>query len=152
MHVAREIRRPDPEDPGRPRAVLRPGARPGFPGPAQAGRHLRDAGPDGREGARHLDHRGRRRPPALSADGPRRTSLAGRARVRRPSAGGEGMKRLLAWGLAGLPFDARSRRALEETLADWRHEEARAATRVQSALAGLRGALSVVRVAALSVV
>ena len=36
------------------------------------------------------------------------------------------MRRLVAWIIDGLPFDPRSRRALDETLLDWAHEEAEA--------------------------
>jgi len=62
------------------------------------------------------------------------------------------MMSVLAWCIEGLPFDARSRRAIYETLADWRHEQLAAATPARRVFASVRGALSVVRVATLSLV
>jgi hypothetical protein len=34
------------------------------------------------------------------------------------------MNRIIAWCVGSLPFDARSRSAIDETLADWTHETA----------------------------
>jgi len=39
------------------------------------------------------------------------------------------MRRIIAWCVAGLPFEPRSRRAIDETLADWAHEEQESPTR-----------------------
>jgi hypothetical protein len=62
------------------------------------------------------------------------------------------MRRVIARCIRGFPFDARSRRAIDETLADWAHEEHQAPSRGHRALATLRGALSVARVVSISFV
>jgi hypothetical protein len=51
----------------------------------------------------------------------------------------------------GLPLDARSRRAVDETLADWAHEEHEEPDGAHRTIVGLRGALSLVRVTAMGV-
>jgi len=56
------------------------------------------------------------------------------------------MRGIMAWFVGGLPFEPRSRRAIDETLADWAHEQLEASTRGRRALAGVRGVLSVARV------
>src|SRR5262245_66273402 len=53
------------------------------------------------------------------------------------------MRRLVTWLLDGLPFDPRSRRALDETLLDWGHEED--AEHSKRWLVGISGALAVLR-------
>ena len=55
------------------------------------------------------------------------------------------MRRVVAALLAVLPFDPRSRRALDETLLDWAHEEARARSAPQRAVTSLRGPAGVAR-------
>jgi hypothetical protein len=62
------------------------------------------------------------------------------------------MRRVIGWCVRGFPFDPRSRRSLDETLADWAHEENQAMSRGQRWFATLRGALSVARVVSISIV
>lgn len=62
------------------------------------------------------------------------------------------MRRVIAWVVDGLPFEARSRRALDETLVDWAHEEQEESTTGGRVLVGVRGALAVARVASISLV
>ena len=68
------------------------------------------------------------------------------------------MRRAIAWFLAGLPFDARSRRAIDETLLDWegeatalRQAQGREARPLEATVIELRGAVSILRVTSLSV-
>jgi hypothetical protein len=61
------------------------------------------------------------------------------------------MRRIVAWFFGGIPFDGRSRRAIDETLMDWAHEVRQAPTRGRRAFATLQGALAVARVVSLSV-
>jgi hypothetical protein len=61
------------------------------------------------------------------------------------------MKRFITRFLDGLPFDARSRRAIDETLEDWSYEQAEVHTGTGRLLAAVRGVLAVFRVASLSV-
>jgi hypothetical protein len=60
------------------------------------------------------------------------------------------MRRVIAECIKGFPFDACSRRAIDETLADWAHEEHQAINRGRRALAALQGVLSVARVVSIS--
>jgi hypothetical protein len=60
------------------------------------------------------------------------------------------MRRVVAGCIKGFLFDARSRRAIDETLADWEHEERQAINRGRRALAALQGVLSVARVISIS--
>ncbi len=60
------------------------------------------------------------------------------------------MKRVFAWVLGGLPFDARSRRAIDETLLDWEGEATEARTFAEATGAEIHGVASIVRVASLS--
>jgi hypothetical protein len=62
------------------------------------------------------------------------------------------MRRAIAWLVGGLPFDARSRRTLDETLLDWEGEATEAKTLSEAAVTELRGVLSVARVTWMSVV
>ncbi len=62
------------------------------------------------------------------------------------------MRRIIAWCVAGLPFEPRSRRAIDETLADWAHEEQEAPTRGRRTRAGVQGILSIARVVSISVI
>ena len=62
------------------------------------------------------------------------------------------MKRLLTWLIGGLPFGPRSRRAIDETLADWTHEADTAPTAARRALVSLQGMLSIGRVVSIAVV
>jgi len=62
------------------------------------------------------------------------------------------MRRIIAWCVPGLPFESRSRRAIDETLADWAHEEQEAPTWGRRTLAGVQGILSIVRVVSISVI
>ena len=68
------------------------------------------------------------------------------------------MRRAISWFLAGLPFDARSRRAIDETLLDWdeeatalRQAQGRRARPLEATVVELRGVASILRVTALSV-
>ena len=61
------------------------------------------------------------------------------------------MRRAIAWVLAGLPFDARSRRAIDETLLDWDREATEAQTLSAATGAEVRGVLSIARVTSRSV-
>lgn len=61
------------------------------------------------------------------------------------------MRRVISWLLAGLPFDARSRRAIDETLLDWEGEATEAQTLSEATVAELHGVASIVRVTSLSV-
>jgi hypothetical protein len=61
------------------------------------------------------------------------------------------MRRAIAWLLAGLPFDARSRRAIDETLLDWEGEATEAQTFWEATGAELHGVASILRVTSLSV-
>jgi hypothetical protein len=62
------------------------------------------------------------------------------------------MRRVISWLLAGLPFDARSRRAIDETLLDWEGEVREAKTAWERTVTELRGVASIARVTSLSVV
>jgi hypothetical protein len=62
------------------------------------------------------------------------------------------MRRIIAWFFGGIPFEARSRRAIDETLVDWAHEEREAPSRGRRAFATLRGLLAVARVVSISLV
>jgi len=62
------------------------------------------------------------------------------------------MRRVIAWCVAGLPFGARSRRAIDETLNDWTHEVREAPTRGRRTLTGVQGMLSIARVVSISIV
>jgi hypothetical protein len=62
------------------------------------------------------------------------------------------MRRMIAWCVAGLPFEPRSRRAIDDTLADWAHEEQAAPTRGCRTRAGVQGILSIARVVSISVI
>jgi len=55
------------------------------------------------------------------------------------------MRRIVTWLLDGLPFDPRSRRALDETLLDWAHEEAGGRSVAAKGLALCGGLLAIVR-------
>ena len=61
------------------------------------------------------------------------------------------MRRLVAWLLAGLPFDARSRRAIDETLLDWDREVTEAKALAEVTGAEIHGVASILRVTSLSV-
>ena len=61
------------------------------------------------------------------------------------------MRRAIAWVLAGLPIDARSRRAIDETLLDWDREATEAQTLSAATGAEVRGVLSIARVTSRSV-
>jgi len=61
------------------------------------------------------------------------------------------MKRFITRCLDGLPFDARSRRAIDETLEDWAYEERDALSGGARLFTAVRGALAVGRVASLSI-
>lgn len=61
------------------------------------------------------------------------------------------MRRIMSWCVAALPFAANTRRAIDETLADWVHEEDRALTQSERRRATLRGALSMALVVLLSI-
>lgn len=61
------------------------------------------------------------------------------------------MRRAIAWLLGGLPFDARSRRAIDETLLDWEGEATEAKTLAEVTGAEIHGVASILRVTALSV-
>jgi hypothetical protein len=60
------------------------------------------------------------------------------------------MRRLVTRFLDGLPCDPRSRRALDETLLDWAHEEATETSTLSRARVAIAGLLSIVRAFALS--
>ena len=62
------------------------------------------------------------------------------------------MRRIIAWCVGGLPFEPASRRAIDETLADWDHERQEARTRGRRARAGVQGILSIARAVSLSVI
>ena len=62
------------------------------------------------------------------------------------------MRRIIAWCVASLPFAPRSRRAIDETLADWAHEDQQAPTRGRLFRAGVQGVLSTARVLSISVI
>lgn len=62
------------------------------------------------------------------------------------------MRRIMAWCVAGLPFAPRSRRAIDETLADWAHEHHKAPTGARRMVASARGLVSLVRVVSIAVV
>ena len=62
------------------------------------------------------------------------------------------MRRAIGWLLAGLPFDTRSRRAIDETLLDWDGEATEARTLSEVTGAEIHGVVSILRVASLSVV
>src|SRR5262249_22675093 len=68
-HASREVRAPHLDHPRVAGALLRPRARARLPWPAETRRHLRNARPDGGEGARRLDHGGEGRPEAVRTDG-----------------------------------------------------------------------------------
>jgi hypothetical protein len=55
------------------------------------------------------------------------------------------MRRFTTWIIDGLPFEPRSRRAIDETLLDWAHEEDRAASRSARWRVALAGAIAIVR-------
>jgi hypothetical protein len=57
----------------------------------------------------------------------------------------------MSWCVGTLPFAANTRRAIDETLADWVHEEDRALTQSERRRASLRGALSMALVVLLSI-
>ncbi len=57
------------------------------------------------------------------------------------------MRRLVAWFVDALPFDIRSRRAIDETLADWLLEERERPTGIARVTVDIRSAISVARVA-----
>jgi hypothetical protein len=61
------------------------------------------------------------------------------------------MRRAIGWFVGGLPFDARSRRAIDETLLDWDGEATEAKTAWERTVTEVRGAASIARVASLSV-
>src|SRR5262245_29897640 len=54
------------------------------------------------------------------------------------------MRRLIAWLIDGLPFDPRSRRALDETFLGWAHEE-KSASGVATGLVQISGVASIIR-------
>jgi hypothetical protein len=62
------------------------------------------------------------------------------------------MRRVIAWCVAGLPFEARSRCAIDETLADWAHEAQEAPTRGRRTRTNVQGILSIARVVSIAVV
>jgi hypothetical protein len=62
------------------------------------------------------------------------------------------VRRFVSWCVDGLPFDSRSRRAIDETLTDWALEERDARSRTRRALASVLGLLSIVRVVSFSLV
>ncbi len=53
------------------------------------------------------------------------------------------MRSLVTWLLDGLPFDPRSRRALDETLLDWAHEEAAESSALSRGFVQVVGAVSI---------
>ena len=68
------------------------------------------------------------------------------------------MRRIISWLLAGLPFDARSRRAIDETLLDWEGEATEALRQAQGrrdwverTVTEVRGVASIARVTSMSV-
>lgn len=61
------------------------------------------------------------------------------------------MRRALAWLIDGVPLDPRSRRAVDETLADWAQEEQEEQTQVGRVLVDVRGAVSLVRVTSFAI-
>jgi hypothetical protein len=60
------------------------------------------------------------------------------------------MRALLTWLVQGIPFSARSRRAIDETLADWKIEEDAGAPAARP-ITTLRGALAIGRVVSISI-
>lgn len=62
------------------------------------------------------------------------------------------MKGLAAWVIEGLPFDPRSRRAIDETLEDWSQEAAESRSRPERVLTAVHGLLAVGRVISVGVV
>jgi hypothetical protein len=62
------------------------------------------------------------------------------------------MRRIIALCVAGLPFERGSRRAIDETLADWAHEEREVPTRGRRFRAAVQGVLSIACVVSISLV
>src|SRR5262245_29641158 len=62
------------------------------------------------------------------------------------------MRCAIAWLIDGLPFDPRSRRALDETMLDWAHEQRNAPTLGRRVLVQLRAAVAIARAVASAVV
>jgi hypothetical protein len=60
------------------------------------------------------------------------------------------MRRILSWVLEGLPFDAQSRRAIDETLLDWEREATEARAFSEASVAELRGVAAIARVTSIS--
>jgi hypothetical protein len=61
------------------------------------------------------------------------------------------VRRAIAWIVGGLPFDARSRRALDETLLDWEGEATESNSVAERTVTEIRGLLSIARVTSMSV-
>ena len=61
------------------------------------------------------------------------------------------MRRAISWFLAGMPFDALSRRAIDETLLDWDREVTEAKTLAEVTGAEIHGGVSILRVTSLSI-